>query len=287
MLGLDPRNGSDIRQAALLLSETFHLPSEDGKSREGPARQSGRKRVPERKSDKAQQNAEQASTCPAIVNAPLDFQLQKLDVEHSYLKERGFTTETILHFGLGYCSRGLLQDRIAISLHDDQGVLIGYAGRLVDDAKITKENPKYRFPGTRERDGKRYEFRKSLFLYNGFAVGSSVSDLVVVEGFPSTWWLWQHGFPNVAALMGDSCSEEQANIIVNRVREDGRVWLMPDADPGGDLCGQSVVKLVAPHRFIRWIRLRAGEQPTGCSGEELSALLHGQHSRKGGPDGCV
>jgi hypothetical protein len=34
------------------------------------------------------------------VNAPLDFELQRLDYSHPYLRERGFTEETVKMFGL-------------------------------------------------------------------------------------------------------------------------------------------------------------------------------------------
>ena len=78
---------------------------------------------------------------PTVVNAPLDFALKNLDPDHPYLSGRGFTPETIARFGLGYCSRGLMKDRIAIQLHNGEGKLIGYSGRVVDDAAITEENP--------------------------------------------------------------------------------------------------------------------------------------------------
>src|SRR5437588_650551 len=41
-----------------------------------------------------------------LVNAPLDFELKRLDQSHPYLTDRGFTRETIGHFGLGYCAKG-------------------------------------------------------------------------------------------------------------------------------------------------------------------------------------
>lgn len=288
MEGLDPQNGSDIRQAALILAETFHLDGAKANDRARPSGGDGTKRVPKKKSEDAQQKAEQAATCPAIVNAPLNFQLQKLDGEHSYLlKGRGFTQETVAHFGLGYCSRGSLQERIAIPIHDDHGQLVGYAGRLVDDSKISKENPKYRFPSPREREGKRYEFRKSLLLYNGFGVGTGLADLIVVEGFASVWWLWQQGFPNVVALMGDSCSEEQATLIVKATHAAARIWLLPDGDGGGELCAQSVLQWVSPHRFIRWVRLADGQQPTDCSPDRLKTLFQFSSEPKGACDGRV
>src|SRR6266404_7030204 len=79
-----------------------------------------------------------------VTNAPLDFELKGLDEKHPYLLSRGFTAETIERFGLGYCTRGLLAERIAIPLHNAEGELVGYAGRVVDDKAITEENPKYK-----------------------------------------------------------------------------------------------------------------------------------------------
>ena len=87
-------------------------------------------------------------------------------------------------------------------------------GRVVDDATITEGNPRYRFPGTRERDGKPFEFRKTAFLYNGFRFKEPLEDLVVVESFTSVWWLWQNSLPNVVATMGADCSEKQVELIV-------------------------------------------------------------------------
>ena len=62
-------------------------------------------------------------------NAPLDFALKDLNVEHPYLLGRGFTKETIAYFGVGFCSRGMLKNRVAIPLHSSAGELIGYSGR--------------------------------------------------------------------------------------------------------------------------------------------------------------
>jgi len=45
------------------------------------------------------------------VNVALDFELRELNREHPYLINRGFTRETIEHFGLGFCSRGLLKNQ--------------------------------------------------------------------------------------------------------------------------------------------------------------------------------
>jgi len=207
----------------------------------------------------------------AIVNSPLDFELQGLDSGHPYLTGRGFDAEVMKHFGVGYCSRSSLSGRIAIPLHDSAGKLVGYAGRVIDDETISDENPRYRFPAKREREGAILEFRKTLFLYNGFRVKSPREDLGVVEGFPSVWWLHQNGFPWVVATMGAECSNEQAELIVSLVKPRGRIWVIPDGDKAGEKCAHGLLSKLAPHRFVRWVKLASGLQPTDLSADEMKA----------------
>ena len=213
--------------------------------------------------------AEAPKERPTVVNVPLDFELKGLDAKHPYLLNRGFVQETIDHFGLGFCSRGMLKDRVAIPLHDHDGKLIGYAGRVVDDSTITEDNPRYRFPGERERDGKVFEFRKTLFLYNGFRFKTPLDDLIVVEGFASVWWLFQNGLPHTVATMGADCSERQAALIVSLVKPMGRVWMMPDGNEAGERCALAIFQQVSPHRFVRWVNLAEGKQPTDLSSAQL------------------
>jgi hypothetical protein len=208
-----------------------------------------------------------------LINPPIEFELKTLDPNHPYLKERWFTDATIRHFGLGYCNRGMLKARIAIPLHDLQGKLVGYAGRLTKEDEISDRNPKYLFPGSREKDGVRFEFWKSLLLYNAHRIQGPVDHLFVVEGFPAMWWLWQAGYLNTVALMGSSCSEEQGKLIADLVKPEGKVWLMPDGNDAGRLCALSALEQVAPYRFTRWIPLPEGLQPTDCPADELAALF--------------
>src|SRR5438067_554298 len=76
-------------------------------------------------------------------NKPLGFQLE-LDSSHSYLVERGLTPETIDEFGLGYCAKGVMAQRIAIPIHNLKDELVGYAGRWPGDPP--EGRPKYRMP---------------------------------------------------------------------------------------------------------------------------------------------
>lgn len=268
MEGFDPKNKEDFRKAALALQDRFGIattPPEDAKVSD--AEKTAIK--------KAKGGGEEPKR--VVVNAPLDFKLRELDEEHPYLRERGFSPDTVERFGLGYCSRGLMKGRIAIPLYSDpDDRLIGYAGRLVDQDAIGEDSPKYLFPSPRERKGTTYEFRKSLFLYSGSAIEKPVADLFVVEGFPAVWWLWQHGYRNVVGLMGSSCSSEQAAIIVDLVADTGRVWAFPDGDEAGERCAASVLTQVAPYRFVRWIKVEAEKQPTDFDAAELALILPAQ-----------
>ncbi len=249
MEGAVPESGDDVRRIALELKERFlgfTAPEKEAKQEVRPAEEN------------------------VIVNPPLDFELKNLDAGHPYLLRRGFTAATISEFGLGYCSRGSLRDRIGIPLRDNAGRLIGYAGRVVDDSTISEENPKYRFPGKRERNGSVLDFRKSLFLYNAHRIKGPVMDLKVVEGFASVWWLWQSGVADAVATMGASLSEEQIGGIVSLVAPSGRLWILSDGDDAGSRWAESILSQIAPNRFTRWVKPEAGKQPTDLSAVELN-----------------
>ena len=212
MENTNPKDGAALRGIALKLQKQF-CPELGNKS----SKPAADKPAPPKK-------AEPKDERPVAINQPLNFELKELNAEHPYLLGRGFTPETIQHFGLGYCGRGMLKTRVAIPLHDAGGKLVGYAGRVVDDSTITEENPRYRFPGKREKDGTVFEFRKTLFLYNGFRIKAPVANLAVVESFTGVWWLNQNGLSLVVGTMGD-CSEQQAELIVSLVKPDGHVWI--------------------------------------------------------------
>ncbi len=81
---------------------------------------------------KAEGDVPKAEELPVVVNPPLDFGLKDLDYNHPYLRARGFTRDTIDEFGLGFCSRGFLKDRVVIPLHDHEGKRVGYSMTFVE-----------------------------------------------------------------------------------------------------------------------------------------------------------
>lgn len=263
---LNPDSTTDVHGVAVKLHERFLGPVTNTAPRESASPKAPSVPTPPKVADSA-------DTRTRVINAPLDFELKHLDAGHPYLAGRRLTPETIAYFGLGFCSRGYHAGRIAIPLHDPGGQLIGYAGRLVNEDDIGEDSPKYRFPPKREREGVLYEFQKTQFVYHGHRIAKPVDELVVVEGFPSVWWLWQNHLPNAVALMGSSCDARQAERIIDLVVPSGRIWILPDADPAGARCADSLLHQLAPHRFVRWLKLREGQQPTDLGETELRSVF--------------
>ena len=58
----------------------------------------------------------------------LAFTLKPLDPNHESLAALGLGAGTIERFGAGYCTRGLLKNRLAIPVHNGRGELLAYAG---------------------------------------------------------------------------------------------------------------------------------------------------------------
>lgn len=253
----DPRKGVDLRRTALNLQKVFNIYTNSNPQNVRPSQESKERGLIPGEEE--------------IVNAKLTFRL-KVDSKHPYLAGRGFFKETMDYFGVGFCERGLFKNRITIPLHDSEGDLIGYAGRVLDDSIVTPENPKYLFPGKRNVDGKIHAFKKSLFLYNGYRFTMPLDHLIVVEGFASVWWLTQNGFENVVALMGSTASPEQIDLILGMVQPDGAITLLMDGDPAGNRCLGEVSVVLANKRKVNRI-VKEGKQPTDFSPTELYGLL--------------
>ena len=179
MEGLDTSSGQDMRKAALIATETFL--GEDKASKKEEAH-------PELPIETVEEEYIETR-----INAPLDFTLKSLDPNHPWFAEQGLSKETVKHFGLGYCSKGWLKGRIAIPLHDAEGRLIGYAGRLLDEKESTANNPLYLFPSSRVHKGIRYEFAYSEILYTSAIKKEMKLKAFIAPSIEEVWWLWQQG----------------------------------------------------------------------------------------------
>lgn len=241
----------EIRQAALLIQDWFLAsPKEPLKAPE--------------KSEKPQTDV--SVPLEQENQTPLTFELKNLDPKHPYLKERGLEKETIQHFGLGFCSRGLMKGRIAVPIESEQGTL-AYAGRYPGEPPEGEE--KYMLPPG---------FAKSNVLFNLHRAKevASESGLILVEGFFDAFRIWQAGFPQVVALMGSWLSEKQKELLVSSLGSQGKITLLFDADDAGRECETQCLQELSDRLFVKAVKLPYdGDQPDKLSDNVIRALLAG------------
>lgn len=204
------------------------------------------------------------STAP---NKPLKFRLEKLERDHPYLAERGLTPETVIDFGVGYCGKGVMAGHIAIPIHNPEGAVVAYAGRIPGEP--SGDTPKYKMP---------QGFRKSLELFNIDRAAKEPRDrpLVVVEGFFGCMHLHQYGCRKVVALMGSTMSRAQEELIRKHTDRESRIIVALDEDDAGRAGREDIALRLSQFVFVRIHAIdREGAQPEHLTHDEVQQLCGG------------
>jgi DNA primase len=197
-------------------------------------------------------------------NKPLKFRLDKLQADHPYLVERGLTPETIAAFEVGFCGKGMMADRIALPIHNPDGLIVAYAGRFLGEPP--EGTPKYKLPAG---------FRKSLEVYNIDRAIKEPGDrpLVIVEGFFDCMKLHQHGCRKVVALMGSTMSTAQEELIRKHTNGRSQVIVMLDEDESGQAGRDDIATRLAKFCFVKVHQFeKPGTQPDQLTAEEVAQL---------------
>lgn len=252
-----------VREAALKLREWFGVGEPIAAKRKSASGENSAKQKSKSRKATEKKNTSPKDEVPAVINPPLTFQL-RVDMNHNYGQKRGLTKETLEVFGAGVCvSKGMFAGRFVFPLHDEQGRMVGYAGRSLDDS-----DPKYLFPSRDRR------FFKSHLLFNlhrviaPARVGEAV---VVVEGFFDVLKVHQSGFP-VVGLLGSSLSEEQEELLTSHFRQ---IILFFDGDDAGRACTEDSLTRLAHKAFVKVVCLADGSQPDLLNMEEIYSLIRG------------
>ncbi len=245
--------GCDVRQAGLKMKQWFGLIGEP------PGKEGKRETRPETKTEPVAEKKKEGSE--EEPNKPLGFQLQNINPEHEYLKQRGFDKAVCEWFGVGYFpGKGSMSGRVAIPIHNEKGELVAYAGRFVGDPP--EGEPKYRLPAG---------LRKSLLLYNLHrALKSGSARVVVVEGYFDCMRLYQASVVSCVALMGSSLSQTQESLLTQHFKE---VILMLDGDEAGRHAADETLKRLSRKVFVKVIDLPDGNQPDRLAVKEIQKLL--------------
>lgn len=262
--------GVELREAALLLQKWFlgagtASNSENAKKGKGKGRGEARKALDGHLAKSGQGAIEpQGLDEPKPENKPLTFQLKNLDQAHAWFEGQGIGPETVKHFGLGFCSKGIMANRIAIPILDHAGQLVAYCGRAVTDEQAVEEG-KYKQP---------LDFYKSLVVYNLHAQEPGPKALVLVESYKSVWKFHQAGVKRVCALQGASISEEQAEAIIGLLGRGGRAIFMFDGDEAGEKCTEACFKALGNDLWCRAVDYSAhGKKPHHLAQEMIMEVL--------------
>ncbi len=203
-----------------------------------------------------------------LPNAPLKFRLDKLERTHPYLTEqRGLTSETIVDFGIGYCNKGMMADRIAIPIHNVKGEVVAYAGRFV--GAPPEGTPKYKLPPG---------FRKSQELFNLDRAIKEPADkpLLIVEGFFDAMKIHDHGYRKVVAIMGATLSATQEELIRQHTTSDSHVIVMLDENEAGKAGREDIACRLSKFCFVRVHQFEKPDmEPEHLTDAELADIVEG------------
>jgi DNA primase len=257
-----------IHAAALKAIEWFNLdPADMAADRGGTSEDEEASPAPKTAPKPVTRTATTAPAEKSVPNAPLKFRLDKLEREHAYLtQERGLSLETILDFGIGFCSKGMMEGRIAIPIHNAKGEVVAYAGRF-PVAEPPESTPKYKLPPG---------FRKSQELFNIDRAIKEPDDkpLLIVEGFFDCIKIHQHGYRKVVALMGASMSHVQEELIRQHTNRDSQVIVMLDENEAGITGREDIACRLSKFCFVRVHQFpRPDMEPEHLTDDELADIV--------------
>lgn len=180
---------------------------------------------------------------------------------HNALASEGFKPETLRHAGLtqeGKTGKGdydRFRNRVMFPIHDGQGKVVGFGGRILDQGE-----PKYL------NSPENPFFNKSFLLYNLHRAKPELKktggQLVLVEGYMDVIALWQSGFKTAVAPLGTSVTEDQLSLLW---RYDDKPIVCLDGDAAGKAAAlrvaEKILPILEPGKTLQFMWLPQGEDP--------------------------
>lgn len=176
-----------------------------------------------------------------------------LDSHHPFLQKKGISPQTARRFDVGaYRGKGMLEDCIAVRLHDPFGHPLGYVGRRLQP----EPRCKWVFPPS---------LPKSRLLYHYHCLRPPrQGPIIIVEDPWSVLRLEQLHFPAVS-LLGVSLSIEQKQLL----QTFNPKLIMLDGDSPGRLAQQRICSFLN----VMPIWLEDGLDPDDLSDKQLQRLI--------------
>ena len=171
-----------------------------------------------------------------IKDFELGLSLKENDKLVNLLTKKGYNQNDMIRTGLVNKNERGLKDmyinRIMFPIHNLQGNLVGYSGRIFNGEKLNK------YFNTKETE----IFKKGEILYNYHRAKNSVKEhdqVIVVEGFFATIRLHTIGVDNVVATLGTAFTKNHASILKRMAKE---IILCFDGDSAGSDATNSCIK---------------------------------------------
>ena len=183
---------------------------------------------------------------------------QRKDNLVRFLRKHGATDGEMLEGGLAIRPEGggelwdRFRQRIIIPIHDSQGELIAFGGRVIDDSN----QPKYL------NTSQTALYDKGRTLFNLQRARKSIHELkhaVLMEGYFDAITAWQAGVTNVVTTSGTALTEHQVKLLKRETQE---LLLAFDRDDAGLNATQRAIELASKSGiYIKVVRVPQGKDP--------------------------
>lgn len=127
---------------------------------------------------------------------------------------RGLTIDCCKEWELGYDD---LRSRLVAPVRNLDGDLVGAMARAIYD----DQDPKWIVY---------WHLTKGRYLYGEHKIDPSRGRVIVTEGMPDVWRLWQHGYQNLLALLGSRLTDAQSAKLMRWGLD---IYWFLDGDDGG------------------------------------------------------
>jgi DNA primase len=209
----------------------------------------------------------QPRSCEDKPNQVLKFKLDKLQRDHPYLTEtRGLTQKTIIDFGLGYFTgkRGMMAGYVVIPIYNVKGELVTYVGRWPGEPP-DNNTPKYKIPAN---------FNMTQEVFNLDRASKEPGILVIVIGIFDAIHLHQHGCRKVVALMSNTMSATQEELIRQHTDSHAPVLILLNESAEGRIGRDNVALRLSRFCFVKVHSFtRLNMQPKHMTADEVNQLL--------------
>ena len=171
----------------------------------------------------------------------------------AYLLGRGLSLGEIKFYDLHYCAGGFWSRRVIIPMYDEQGTLLAFQGRHLDD-----EEPRYKTQGPRP-----------IYMPDFEAVMAG-SHLVICEGPFDAFAILRAGWPAVATL-GILPSPAQVDALITLAKSYQRVLIWFDTEATGEAFGLQMK--LQPHIPTIVVIEPTIKDPGECDPNQIQKIL--------------